>query len=156
MRQVYEGLSKSKKRLMLLEKRGEVVFHGSPYNIEVLEPRQAYNRNKQTGKMEKDGKPAVFATPYTEVAIFRSLIDHNSVKGSSSSQFGMNGNEFSFSATKNLFDQTRKNIGRIYILDKKKFHTFEGMQCKSFKKILLLEVIEVTFEDLPKKIEIIK
>ena len=66
---------KNREKLLWLEKEGKYVFHGSPYDISVLEPRQGHNINEETGKIEKDDEPAVFAIFYVDVAIFRALIN---------------------------------------------------------------------------------
>ena len=126
-----EQAGKSREKLLSLEKEGRYVFHGSPDIIETLEPRQAFNQNKESGVMEKDGEPAVFATPYAEVAIFRALTSPKGVSGESTSSFGINGEQLHFSATKNLLDSAKSKIGRVYVLDKQKFQDFEGMQCRS-------------------------
>jgi len=147
---------KSRERLLSLEKEGKYVFHGSPDTITILEPRQAYNRSKETGNMEKDGKPAVFATPYADVAIFRALINANKVSGESTSQFGIDGDKLHFSATKNLLKAARGKIGKVYVLDKQNFQDFEGMQCRSLETNKPIEVIEVTIDDLPQNIETIE
>lgn len=149
-----EQIGKNRERLLSLEKEGKYVFHGSLEVIQTLEPRQAYNRNKKTGKMEKDGESAVFATPYADVAIFRALINSRGVSGESESRFGINGGQLHFSATKNLLDGAKNKIGRVYVLDKQKFKDFEGMQCRSTEINSPIEVIEVSFDDLPENIEI--
>lgn len=151
-----EQIGKNREKLLALEKEGKFVFHGSQDVIENLEPRQAYNRNKETKQMEKDGEPAVFATPYADVAIFRALINAKNIVGKSMSRFGMDGQYLYFSATKNLLDQAKKKIGKVHILDKQKFKDFKGMQCRSEKMIPVIEVIEVTADDLPQNIEIIE
>ncbi len=97
----FEQVGNSREKLLSLEKEGKYVFHGSPDIIKTLEPRQAYNQNKETGVMEKDGEPAVFATPYADVAIFRALINAKGISGESTSSFGINGEQLHFSATKN-------------------------------------------------------
>ncbi len=153
---IIENEGKNRERLLLLEKEGKYVFHGSPDTITVLEPRQAYNRSKETGNMEKDGEPAVFATPYADVAIFRALTDTRGVKGESTSQFGIDGDKLHFSATKNILEATRTKIGRVYVLDKQKFQDFKGMQCRSSETNEPIEVIEVTIDDLPQNIETIE
>lgn len=151
--QKFKQVGKSREKLLSLEKEGKYVFHGSPDIIQTLEPRQAYNQNKETGVMEKDGEPAVFATPYADVAIFRSLINANGISGESTSSFGINGEQLHFSATKNLLDGAKNKIGRVYVLDKQKFQDFEGMQCRSSEVNNPIEVIEVNFTDLPQNIE---
>lgn len=141
---------------MSLEKEGRYVFHGSPDFITVLEPRQAYNRSEETGNMEKDGEPAVFATPYADVAIFRALTDARGVRGKSTSQFGIDSDKLHFSATENILEAARTKVGRVYVLDKQKFQDFKGMQCRSSEINQPIEVIEVTFADLPQNITIIE
>jgi len=150
-----EREGKNRERLLSLEKEGKYVFHGSPDTIAVLDPRQAYNYSKETGKMEKDGEPAVFATPYADVAIFRALTDTRGVKGESTSQFGIDGDKLHFSATKNLLEAARRKVGRVYVLDKQKFQDFEGMQCRSEEPNKPIEIIEVTVDDLPQNIRIV-
>ena len=150
-----ELMSENRAKLLALEKTGKYVFHGTTENINILEPRQAYNDNRKTNKRERDGEPAVFATPYADVAIFRSLINPINVKGNSSSQFGMSKKGLLFSATENLINQAEKKIGKVYVLDKTKFKQFKGMQCRSEETMIPLEVIEVTTKDLPKNIKTI-
>jgi len=146
---------KNREILLSLEKEGKYVFHGSPEFIDVLNPRQAYNLSKETGKMEKDGEPAVFATPYADVAIFRALTDTRGVKGESTSRFGIDGDQLHFSATKNILEAAKKKIGKVYVLDKQRFQDFEGMQCRSFEINEPIRVVEVIFSDLPQNIETI-
>lgn len=149
-----EQTSGNKERLLALEKQEKFVFHGSPYAIDDLEPRQGYNYNEKTGQKEKDGNPAVFSTPFIDVAIFRALINTEGVTGKSMSKFGIEGERLHFSATKNLVDQAKKKIGKIYVLDKLKFKDFEGTECRSEEKVIPIEVFEVTAEDLPENIKI--
>lgn len=147
-------IGEGRKKLLELEKENKYVFHGSPDIIDTLEPRQAYNQNKESGEMEKDGEPAVFATPCADVAIFRALINAGGVSGESASSFGINGERLHFSATKNLLDSAKSKIGRVYVLDKRKFKNFEGIQCRSEESNIPIEVIEISVDDLPQNIEI--
>lgn len=149
----FEQVGNSREKLLSLEKEGKYVFHGSPDIIKTLEPRQAYNQNKETGVMEKDGEPAVFATPYADVAIFRALINAKGISGESTSSFGINGEQLHFSATKNLLEGAKSKIGRVYVLDKQKFQDFEGMQCRSTEVNNPIKIIEVSADDLPQNIE---
>lgn len=151
-----EREGKSREKLLSLEKEGKYVFHGSPDNIAILEPLQAYNRSKKTGNMEKDGEPAVFATPYADVAIFRALINAKGVKGESTSRFGIDGDKLHFSATKNILEEAKTKVGKVYVLDKQKFQDFEGMQYRSSETNEPIEEIEVTIDDLPQNIETIE
>lgn len=153
-----EQEGKNRERLLLLEKEGKYVFHGSPENIDILKPRQTYYRSKETGNTEKDGKPAVFATQYADVAIFRALINAKGVSGeSSTSRFGINEDTLNFSATRNLLIKaTEKKVGKVYVLDKREFQDFDGIQCRSLEAVEPIEVVEVSIDDLPKDIEIIE
>lgn len=152
-----ENISENRKKLLQFERQGNFVFHGSPEVIEKLEPRQAYNRDKETGKMEKDGEPAVFATPYADIAIFRALVNSKNVWGFSESNFNMiDQNELFFSATQNLLDAAKEKIGKVYVLDKQKFSNFKDIECTCFEPIAPIEVVNVTFVDLPQNIQLIK
>ncbi len=145
-----------RRKLLTLEKEGKYVFHGSSDIIQVLEPQQAYNINQETGEEEKDGNPAVFATPNADVAIFRALINSRDVFEDSESKFGMDDQGLHFSATKNLLDSAKGKIAKVYVLDKSKFTSFEGSQCRSEESITPVQVVEVMFEDLPDNIKIIE
>jgi hypothetical protein len=152
---IVERGGRGRERLLELEKEGKFVFHGSPTIIDVLEPRQAYKYNKNHERKE-DGKPAVFASQYADVAIFRALTSGYNVGGESSSGFGIDDGKLHFSATQNLLDAAKGMVGHVYVLDKDNFSRFVGMQCRSFKKNIPVETIEVTIADLPPNIEIIK
>lgn len=54
------------------EKRGKYLFHGSGIEIDILKPNQAYNFS--SGKKIKDGKPAIHATHYHEIACFMAIM----------------------------------------------------------------------------------
>src|SRR3989338_4210437 len=145
-----------RKKLLALEQEGKYVFHGSHDAIDVLEPRQAYNDNPETGEKEEDGDPAVFATPYADVAIFRALISGKDVPADSESTFGMNERGLHFSATQNLIDNAKGRIAKVYVLDRTKFSQFEGSQCRSTEPITPVQVVEVMLEDLPDNITVIQ
>jgi len=149
----FELPGKNREKLLALEKEGKYVFHGSPEQIEILEPRQAEKINKKTGEMEKYGEPAIYATVYAETAIFRALINAKDVIGDSESSFGMNESGLHFSTTKNLLEAAKKKVGKVYVLDRQKFSNFRGMQCESNESITPLDIVEVSFDDLPNNIE---
>jgi hypothetical protein len=152
-----EQENNNREKLLSFEKEGKYVFHGSPEDIAVLEPRQAFNQNKESGKMEEDGEPAVFATPYADVAIFRALINSRNVNGEHESEFGINNkDDLHFLATENLIEAAKKKIGKVYVLDKQKFQNFKGMECRSTEINKPIEVVEVTINDLPQNIKIIE
>lgn len=145
-----ENIISPRERLLKLEKEGRYVFHGSTALIERLEPRQGYNSN------EKDGLPAVFATPFADVAIYRSLINGNNLKEPSTNEFGLTEKGIYFKTSQNLIDFAKDLTAKVYVLDKEKFKDFKGSQCRSEEPIIPIEVIEVTAKDLPSNIEIIE
>lgn len=144
-----------RERLLQLEKEGIYVFHGSPDIVDVLIPRQAQNEDRETGKMVNDGEPAVFATQYADIAIFKAIMDARGLAEPSVSSFGIDGQSLYFSATKNLLEHIKNKTGKVYVLNKKEFGDFEAMQCRSCKPVTPIEVVEVTMSDLPEKVEVI-
>ena len=60
-------------KLLFLEKQVEYVFHGSPFQLAKLEPKQAFDY--RSGSQIKDGAPAVFASTLLPYAIFKALIN---------------------------------------------------------------------------------
>jgi len=148
----FEQMPSAREHLLDLEKQGKYVFHGSIDENPELEPKQAHTLNKKTGEMEKDKEPAVFATPFADVAIFRALINEKRTAQNSSSSFGIDGDKFRFSAFKNLIDIARTAKGKVYVFEKELFGKVKGTECRSQKKVKPIEIIEVGFKDLPKKI----
>lgn len=150
-----ERVGKNREKLLALEREGKYVFHGSPEIIETLEPRQAYNENKKTGKMEKDGDPAVSSTQYADIAIFCALIKSQKTSGEIC-EFGFNEKQPSFSATKKLLEDVKNITGRVYVCDKEKFIKFDNKESRCYETVTPIEVIEVAADDLPKNINIIE
>ncbi|EKE28390.1 MAG: hypothetical protein ACD_3C00067G0024 [uncultured bacterium (gcode 4)] len=126
-------MSESIEKLLKYEKSWKYVFHGSLENLSILEPRQAYLYIDW--KLEKDWRPAVFATPYSWVAIFRSLINEFNTDWDSGSGFGINDWVLFFAASRNLLESARNKIGKIYILEKRNFTDFEWTQCRCYKRV---------------------
>ncbi|MDD3435201.1 MAG: hypothetical protein PHY76_01785 [Patescibacteria group bacterium] len=144
-----EKISEAREKLLRLEKEGNFVFHGSLDVLEELSPRQAYNKNKP------DGEPAVFATPYADVAIFRALINTRYINENASNSFDLENDSLKFKASKNLLDHAKEITGKVYVLNKKDFVDFIGMECRSPQSVEPVEVVDVSFEDLPTGIELI-
>lgn len=142
-------------KLLRLEREGVFVFHGSPEAVKDIEPRQAYNENLETGEKEKDGAPAVFATPFADVAIFRALINTVGVEGDSTSRFGIEDGIIHFESTQNLLDRAKDKNGFVYVLKKEQFDEPIGTQCRSEESVSPVEIVEVSVEDLTKDIKII-
>ena len=147
-----EYMGKNREKLLNFEKSGKYVFHGSPFkDLKNIEPRQAYKGDK------KDGNPAVFATPYADVAIFRALINQAHAKEISSFKSGFKldkNNTLHFSTTKNILDNIKTKTGYVYVLDKENFQKINNMESKSLDAIKPIEIIEVKVQDLPKDIEL--
>jgi hypothetical protein len=62
-----EQISKNKERLLVLEREGKYVFHGSQESLDILKPQQAKKYDNGSKANTNDKKPAVFATPYVEI-----------------------------------------------------------------------------------------
>ena len=150
----------SKSKLIELEQEGKYVFHGSAIpDLEYLEPKQAHHI-PDINKEEKilDGKPAVSATPFLDFAIFRALINRNNIDFNFHSGFGFKNNkkEFRVSSQK-VLEEVKNKKGFVYIFDKKDFSPYsrdgvaklENMEWRSYAKISPLQVLEVSFKDLP-------
>lgn len=148
-----EMIEKSRERLSALEKEGKYVFHGSPNIVEALEPRQAGGHNEKTGKWENDGNPALYASPYADCAIFRSLIYGKELEN----EIGINDdNQLHFATDRKLLERAKNKIGRVYVFEKSKFKDFRGMDCRSEETLKPIEIIEVTTDDLPHNVKIIE
>src|SRR3989344_4707378 len=148
-----KNMSQSKERLLLLEKEGRFVFHGSPIsNIEELEPRQAHTIPKGEKELVNDGNPAVAASPYVEIAIFRALIKIGR------SAFGSDGEgNLYFEASQKALDAAKTRVAYIYVLAKEDFVPKSGapmmaMDWRSEKPAKPVEIIEIGYQDLPNQI----
>lgn len=144
-----------------LETKGKYLFHGSADgNIETLEPRQSVrvaDMNNPT-EMVNDGEPAVSATPYSNVAIFRSIINHKNIKLDYSSSFGKIGPDLLFSvSSEKVLEQARDKKGFVYVFDKSDFQPYnrngnadeQSMEWRSYKEVRPVKVVEVGYGDLP-------
>lgn len=148
-------MSNNKKTLLELEKTEKYVFHGSSDKLEELEPRQGYNYNKELNKMVEDGEPVVSAAPYVEIAIFRAIINNDNAPKNHKSGFRYSNNELSFRAPQETLDQIKNKRGFIHVLDRNDFIRVPGMFWRSDHVVKPAEIIEVDYNDLPEKIEII-
>ena len=148
-------LSEGKQKLLTLEKEGKVVFHGSPTpDLEELEPRQGHTVPKGRKDLIKDGDPAISATPYAEIAIFRALIR----KGTSDFSAYKNG-KLGFRANREALDAAEER-GYVYVLERGNFSSRTSdpshMEWRSKERVRPIDVVVVQTGDLPKEIEILK
>lgn len=146
----------SKEKLLELEKTGKYVFHGSFYELEQLDSRQGYNFDEKLGKMIEDGEPAVSASPYAGIAIFRAIVNNENAPKNHKSEFGYSNDKLSFGASKETLSQIDRNKkGFVYVLDRNDFIIIPGMFWRSDHAVKPIEVIEVSFDDLPENINIL-
>ncbi|MEI6296069.1 MAG: hypothetical protein WCO84_00280 [bacterium] len=151
-----EVISKTREKLISLEKEGKYVFHGGPTLLEKLEPRQQTSYCKETGKNENDGEPSVYVTPFADIAIFRAIVNpKNSPSKKYHSRFGVtideNGTviDINLKTTPEAVDEVRDKHGYVYVLDKSQFEKFSDHEMRARKEIKPIEIIKVFFKDLP-------
>lgn len=150
----------NKERLHELELKNSYVFHGSPDgNIEMLEPRQGRHIPDLSNPTQfiLDGNPAVSATPYADIAIFRAIINRKNIKLDYNSGFSVtNGKPYFRVASQDVLYEAKDKKGFVYIFDKKEFEPYsrdgnarpESMEWRSYKPIKPLDKIEVYYDDL--------
>lgn len=149
----FEKISSNRERLHELEQTGKFVFHGSPHVLEKLEPHQAKTMSKEKSEMVDDGKPAVITSPFADIAVFRSLFNKINIKNNYTSSFSYLNNNLFFSTNSKSLEQAKNCIGYVYIFNKKDFQQYSSMEYRSEKSVKPIEVLEVTFEDLPRNID---
>jgi len=161
MHESVENIQLGREKLLELEKQGEYVFHGSDNpNLDLLEPRQAYNH--RDGGKEPDGEPAVFASSKADYAIMMALINNkNCPKGFRSSAGTMTDDrgeaQLHLKIRKDALVQLDDNsVGYVYVFDKNSFQPKNnaGVEHISFTTVVPTEKIFVTKSDLPPHVEV--
>jgi hypothetical protein len=150
-------MGNARERLLTLEAEGRFLFHGSPLLLEELIPKQLVNFDRKTGKKSKDGNPAVAATPFASIAIFRAIVNPRNFpfgRGYGSS-FGITpeGN-IRLEVTRKTWEHLRGKTGYVYVLSRQGFSPFRSWDWRSESKVVPLEVIAISAEDLPKNIQV--
>jgi len=148
-----------REKLLRLEKEGKFVFHGSDALLNALEPRQAQKFDEAKGVNIGDGEPALFASKFADMAIFRALISEKLINEESNNGFGTTeDNSPQFYATRNLIEAAKNRIGKVYVLNGESFKptVIGGSEYRSTEIVKPVEVVEVTFKDLPTNIKIIE
>lgn len=152
---------KTIEKLLNLESQRKYVFHGSPSgNIESLEPRQGTHIPDLTKPTESilDGRPAVSATPFVELAVFRAIINDKTIPINHSSGFGITNGEKHFSVSSvDVLEHAKGKSGYVYVFDKKDFEPYDredepktdNMEWRAYTGVKPVDIIEVTFDDLP-------
>jgi hypothetical protein len=122
----------------------EYLYHGSPTgDIEVLEPRQAYNGGLP------DGDPAVHAAKDIETAIFMALIGGNRWGG---------WNKDGFYVHEEHLEQLTSpaHTGFVYVLPNRPFSNSTGKShLRSPESVVPVDILPVSASDLPADIRII-
>jgi hypothetical protein len=143
----------TKEEILDLEKQGDFVFHGSPNKLEYLEPRQAYTW-KNDIKTE-DGKPAVFASKYSDIAIFMALINRENIKANFRSGYGFQDDKHEFRLSKETKDKLFNLKGYIYVFNKNDFEQRNSVEYVSYKIVKPIKILEINESFLPKDINFI-
>lgn len=145
--------SSEKQLLKKLEGEGRWVFHGSAKLLQILNPKQAHNQGGP------DGEPAVFASPLTDIAIFRAIINRDNIKNNHRSGFSRINDQLTFRATQETIDQLHdmsEKEGYVYVFDKNKFITKNRIEYVSRDPVVPDQIIKVSKIDLPEDIDVIK
>ena len=142
-----------KEEILNLEKQGDFVFHGSPDKLLFLEPRQAYTL-KDNQKVE-DGVPAVFASTYSDIAIFMALINKENIKATFKSGYGFENNKLTFKISKEVKDKLTNLKGFLYVFNKNDFQQKNQAEYVSFKTAKPIKTLEINENLLPKDIKLI-
>lgn len=136
-----------KQKLSELEKEDKYVFHGSESLINEFEPRQAHTIIE--GQRMPDGKPAVFASPFAEYAVFMAIINKTNCPKGLRSGCSYSNRGLEFTATKTTLEQlNEQSKGFVYIFNRSDFKQKNGSEWVSYKKVKPLRFIEVHFSDL--------
>ena len=137
-----------------IEKQDGHLFHGSGKIVEEFEPRQAYTVVK-TGEKIKDGRPAIFASPSVDYAIFMAIVNKSNCPRGLRSGCGGYG-KLRFTATKDTLEQLNKDSsGYVYIFNRSDFEKRNEGEWVSYEKIKPLRMVEVKWSDFTPDIEMI-
>ena len=153
-------MSPEKQKLIELAKTGKYLFHGSGDDLEILEPRQAYNIIN--GEKIPDGEPAVFASRFPDYAILMAIINHKNCPKKNYGIIAKVGSEenegrykLKFGANRKALEQLNENSsGLVYVFDKSLFKQRYAGEYISYNLINPTEKIQVKKRDLPENIEI--
>lgn len=171
MKESIEHTPSNIERLREMEQTGNYLFHGSPESsIEILEPRQS-THTEASGEIIEDGDPAVSATPYLDLAVFRGIVNEKNIRFPHTSGFGLSRNSkshkflFDISNKQTLVEAYNNKAGFVYVFNKSDFQPYsrnnipddKSMEWRSYKSVKPLEVIKVHSTDLipPHQVNII-
>lgn len=118
-------------------KQDNYLYHGSPFKLETLCPRQAHDTQYESGCQE-----AVYATDNIDMAICFAL----GVEGDENSERTMmpeHGMKMVFKKCHPRYGQK----GYIYVLNKKEFVHAMGSQWVSYNEQIPVDIIEIDVDD---------
>jgi hypothetical protein len=123
------------------------VFHGSPYDLEIIEPKPSKDSNKEN---TFNTDTAIFGSHNPQVCIF-SLLDPQSIKNFSpglswSAGTGKDGN-ITARIPQKIKPLVESYSGFLYVLEPTLFTKKKGWTLKSYDKIEPTDKIPITFED---------
>jgi hypothetical protein len=140
----------SKERLQELEATGDYLFHGSPFEVDTFEPRQAYT--DIDGEPAPDGEPAVFASAEIETPIFRSIFHESSfenLEGSFEVGFSNSADGRHYiHANEAAVEVCRQNTGYVYVFKRDDFTLRGNSEWIAEKKVKPVAVFYSDFEDV--------
>ena len=141
----------SKERLQQLEATGNYLFHGSPFKVDMFEPRQAYT-DDDDGQPTPDGEPAVFASAEIETPIYRSIFHESSFEGLEGSyEVGFSnsddGNHY-IHANEAAVEVCKENTGYVYVLNRNDFELRGNSEWVANKNIKPVAVFHSNFGDV--------
>ncbi len=141
----------SKARLQQLEATGNFLFHGSPFQVSVFEPRQAYT-DDDNGQPTPDGEPAVFASAEIETPIFRSIFHESSFEGLEGSyEVGFsNGDDDNhyIHANQAAVEVCKENTGYVYVFKRDDFVLRGNSEWIATKEVKPVAVFYSSFDDI--------
>ena len=139
-------------KLKNLEIQGGCLFHGTGVIIEKFEPRQSHTIINSVPIL--DGEPAIFASPFTEYAIFMALVNEENCPLGYRSGCAYENGILQFTATKETLEQlTDESKGYVYVFDKAKFTERSASEWVSHGELMPLTVVEVTRSDFATEIK---
>lgn len=133
-------------KLKDLEKKHVYVFHGSEHTVEEFEPRQAYTI--VDGRSIPDGEPAIFASPFSDYAIFKSIVNKTNCPKGFRSGCSYKNDQLEFTATEETLSQLSSNSrGFVYVFNRSDFQERSPSEWVCYKKVKPVEVIKVQWSD---------
>lgn len=145
----------SKESLLALANSGEYLFHGSPSEVEVFEPRQAYT--DIDGVRKADGEPAVFASTEIETPLFRSIFHESTFEGLEGDyELGFSNSDDGtqkIHANEAAIDVCKERRGYVYVFKKEDFRLLVNTEWVTETNVRPVAVFHSCFGDIGLPIE---